>query len=65
MNPRDRKLLPVSPDEWMKHALSDLKFAKLGQKKKDILYHIAVQINSNARGVTLISLGFWNDIRPF
>jgi HEPN domain-containing protein len=38
MNPRDRKLLPVSPDEWMKHALSDLKFAKLGQKKKDILY---------------------------
>ena len=39
MNPRDRKLLPVSPDEWMKHALSDLKFAKLGQKKKDILYH--------------------------
>jgi HEPN domain-containing protein len=38
MNPRDRKLLPGSPDEWMKHALSDLKFAKLGQKKKDILY---------------------------
>ena len=26
---------------------------------------IAVQINSNARGVTMISLGFWNGIRPF
>jgi len=26
---------------------------------------IAVQINLNARGVTLISLGFWDDIRPF
>jgi hypothetical protein len=26
---------------------------------------IAVQVNSNARGVALISLGFWDDIRPF
>jgi len=33
---------------------------------KQILFtHIAVQINSNARRVRLISLGFWNDIRPF
>jgi len=33
--------------------------------QRHIIWTIAVQINSNARGVTLISLGFWNDIRPF
>lgn len=38
MNPPGRKRLPASSDEWLKHALSDLKLARLGQKKKDILH---------------------------
>lgn len=30
--------MPVSPEEWLIHAVSDLKFAKLGRKDSDILY---------------------------
>ena len=37
MNPQGSKHLPASPDEWLTHALSDLKLGKLGQKKKGIL----------------------------
>lgn len=38
MNPPDRKRLPASPKEWLSHALSDLKLAKLGRKHQDVLY---------------------------
>jgi HEPN domain-containing protein len=37
MNPPGSKRLPTSPDEWLTHALSDLKLGKLGQKNKGIL----------------------------
>jgi HEPN domain-containing protein len=37
MNPPGSKRLPTSPDEWLMHALSDLKLGKLGQKNKGIL----------------------------
>ncbi len=37
MNPPGSKRLPASPDEWLTHALSDLKLGKLGQKNKGIL----------------------------
>jgi HEPN domain-containing protein len=37
MNPRGSKRLPASPDEWLTHALSDLRLGKLGQKSKGIL----------------------------
>lgn len=38
MKPPERKRLPVSPEEWLIHAESDLKLAKLGRKDSDILY---------------------------
>ena len=37
MNPRGSKRQPASPDEWLTHALSDLRLGKLGQKNKGIL----------------------------
>ncbi len=39
MNPPEGEKipLPISPDEWLKHAISDIKFAKLGKKEQDIL----------------------------
>jgi len=37
MNPPGSKHLPASPDEWLTHALSDLRLGKLGQKNKGIL----------------------------
>ena len=36
MNP-DKKRLPGSPEEWLSHATSDLKLAKLGKETPDIL----------------------------
>ncbi len=38
MNCPDRKRLPASPEEWLVHALSDLKLAKLGKENQDILH---------------------------
>lgn len=38
MKPHERKRLPVSPEEWLSHAVSDLKLAKLGRDESDILY---------------------------
>jgi len=38
MNPPDRKRLPASPKEWLSHAISDLKLARLGRKHQDVLY---------------------------
>lgn len=38
MNPQNKKRLPASPKEWMAHALSDLKIARLGQKDADVLH---------------------------
>jgi HEPN domain-containing protein len=37
MNPAGSKRLPASPDEWLTHALSDLRLGKLGQKNKGVL----------------------------
>ena len=37
MNPPAKKRLMVSPEEWLGHALSDLKLAKLGKEDPDIL----------------------------
>ncbi|OGP69034.1 MAG: hypothetical protein A2170_06225 [Deltaproteobacteria bacterium RBG_13_53_10] len=37
MNPPDKKRLPGSPEEWLSHARSDLKLAKLGKATPDIL----------------------------
>ena len=37
MNQKPEKRLPASPEEWLYHALSDYKFAKLGKGGKDIL----------------------------
>lgn len=41
MNPPGSKRLPASPDEWLTHALSDLKLGKLGQKNKGIRLRIS------------------------
>lgn len=38
MKPPERKRLPASSEEWMFHAVSDLKLAKLGRQEPDILY---------------------------
>lgn len=38
MNPPERKRLPSSPEEWLIHASSDLKLAKLGHSHHDVLY---------------------------
>ena len=35
MNPPEKKWLSASPDEWLKHAVSDIKFARLGKKEQD------------------------------
>lgn len=37
MNPPKKKRLPVSPEEWMAHAISDLGLAKLGKEYPGIL----------------------------
>ena len=37
MNPPAKKRLMASPQEWLDHALSDLKLAKLGKEDPDIL----------------------------
>lgn len=37
MNPPPKKRLPSSPEEWMKHAQSDLELAKLGRKSKMVM----------------------------
>ncbi len=37
MNPPEKKRLPASPEEWLIHAKSDLKLARLGDESKDIL----------------------------
>jgi HEPN domain-containing protein len=39
MSPPDRKRSPSSPEEWLAHARSDLKLAKLGLEHRDVLYH--------------------------
>lgn len=38
MNQTGDKKIPASPEEWLQHALSDLKFAKLGYESSDILF---------------------------
>jgi len=37
MNPPRRKRLPASPEEWLVHAASDLRLAKLGKEGRGIL----------------------------
>ncbi len=37
MNLPEKNWLPASPDEWLKHAISDIRFARLGKKEQDIL----------------------------
>ena len=37
MNPPEKKRLPASPEEWLGHAKSDLKLARLGKESKDVL----------------------------
>jgi HEPN domain-containing protein len=37
MKPLDRKRSPSSPEEWLIHAQSDLRLARLGQENNDVL----------------------------
>ena len=37
MNAPEKKRFPASPEEWLVHAKSDLKLARLGKESKDVL----------------------------
>lgn len=43
MNPPEKERLPASPEEWLVHAKSDLKLARLGKESKDVLPQQAVE----------------------
>ena len=58
MNPPEKKGVPTSPDEWLKHAVSDLKFAQLGKNEKDILpqqicFHAQQAVEKTIKAVLL------------
>ena len=60
MNPPAKKRLMVSPEEWLVHALSDLKLAKLGQEDPDILpeqicFHAQQAVEKAFKAVLLFS----------
>ncbi len=38
MNPPAKKRTPTTPEDWMIHALSDLKLAQLGKENEDVLH---------------------------
>lgn len=60
MNPPAKKRLMASPEEWLDHALSDLKLAKLGQEALDILpeqicFHAQQAVEKAFKAVLLFS----------
>jgi HEPN domain-containing protein len=60
MNPPAKKRLMVSPKEWLVHALSDLKMAKLGQEDQDILpeqicFHAQQAVEKAFKAILLFS----------
>ncbi|MGC1404174.1 MAG: HEPN domain-containing protein [Thermodesulfobacteriota bacterium] len=60
MNPPAKKRLMVSPEEWLGHALSDLKLAKLGKEDPDILpeqicFHAQQAVEKTFKAVLLFS----------
>ena len=38
MNPPPKKRIPATPEEWLKHAHSDLKLAQLGRRNEGVLH---------------------------
>jgi HEPN domain-containing protein len=58
MNPFDKKPLPTSPQEWLAHAYSDLKLAKLGEESQEVLaqqicFHAQQAVEKALKGVLL------------
>ena len=61
MNPPAKKRLMVSPEEWLGHALSDLKLAKLGKEEtpdilpEQICFHAQQAVEKTFKAVLLCS----------
>lgn len=60
MNQPDKKRFPVSPDEWLTHARSDLKLAKIGMEEDGVLneqicFHAQQVVEKTCKAVLLFS----------
>jgi HEPN domain-containing protein len=60
MNPPAKKRLPVAPEDWLTHAFSDLKMARLGNEDKEILaeqtcFHAQQTVEKSFKAVLLFS----------
>ena len=60
MNPPEKKRLPASPEEWLVHAKSDLKLARLGKESKDVLpqqicFHAQQAVEKSFKAVLLLN----------
>ncbi|MBN1292815.1 MAG: HEPN domain-containing protein [Candidatus Latescibacteria bacterium] len=60
MNWTRDKYLPNSPEEWLKHALSDLRYAKLGIEPDNILsqqicFHAQQAVEKSLKAILLFS----------
>ncbi len=60
MNPPDKKRLLVSPEDWLIHALSDLKLARVGKEDPEILseqtcFHAQQAVEKSLKAVLLFS----------
>ena len=63
MNPPEKKRLPASPEEWLVHAKSDLKLARLGKESKDVLpqqicFHAQQAVEKAFKAVLLLGSKF-------
>ena len=61
MSARKHKIIPGSPEQWLRHAESDLLLGKLGRANQDILpeqicFHAQQSIEKSLKGF-LVSLG--------
>jgi len=61
MSARRHKIIPGSPEQWLRHAESDLLLGKLGRANQDILpeqicFHAQQSIEKSLKGF-LVSLG--------
>ena len=60
MNPPEKKRLPSSLEEWLIHAHSDLRLARLGQESNDVLpsqicFHAQQAVEKAFKAVLLFS----------
>ncbi len=60
MNPTNKNRFPVSPNEWITHAHSDLKLAQIGVKNKGVLneqvcFHAQQAVEKACKAVLLFN----------